>query len=130
MAGGAAIPHRAAHDHGVNESLLRELIPAVIGVLVRRGANFASTKSKHRNFSLSQPPNLILCPQATHSPCLNFTAISPRFETRPQFVFLRSHQNRPILPMTFKVFFSLPWIRRGVPGSTRIRFGIRTFCGK
>jgi DNA-directed RNA polymerase specialized sigma24 family protein len=26
----------------VNESLLRELVPAVIGVLVRRGADFAS----------------------------------------------------------------------------------------
>ena len=38
MAGGAAIPHRAAHDHRVNESLLRELVRAVIGVLVRCGA--------------------------------------------------------------------------------------------
>jgi predicted RNA polymerase sigma factor len=28
----------------VNESLLRELVPAVIGVLVRRGADFASAE--------------------------------------------------------------------------------------
>jgi predicted RNA polymerase sigma factor len=44
MAGGAAIPQRAAHDHRVNESLLRELIPAAIGVLVGRGADFASAE--------------------------------------------------------------------------------------
>src|SRR4051794_9517018 len=44
MAGAAAIPHRAPDDHRVNESLLRELIPAVIGVLVRRGADFASAE--------------------------------------------------------------------------------------
>jgi RNA polymerase sigma factor (sigma-70 family) len=43
MAGGAAIPDRAADDR-VNESLLRALIPAVIGVLVRRGADFASAE--------------------------------------------------------------------------------------
>ena len=28
----------------MNESLLRELVPAVIGVLVRRGADFASAE--------------------------------------------------------------------------------------
>ena len=33
-----------AHGHRVNESLLRELVPAVIGVLVRRGADFASAE--------------------------------------------------------------------------------------
>jgi predicted RNA polymerase sigma factor len=44
MAGTAAISQRAPNDHRVNESLLRELIPAVIGVLVRRGADFASAE--------------------------------------------------------------------------------------
>jgi predicted RNA polymerase sigma factor len=28
----------------VNESLLRELVPAVIGILIRRGADFASAE--------------------------------------------------------------------------------------
>ena len=44
MARGAAVSHRALQIHRVNESLLRELIPAVIGVLVRRGADFASAE--------------------------------------------------------------------------------------
>ena len=44
VARGAAVPRRAAHGHRVNESLLRELVPAVIGVLVRRGADFASAE--------------------------------------------------------------------------------------
>src|SRR5262249_14876872 len=39
-----AAPHRGAPGHGVNEPLLRELVPAVIGVLVRRGADFASAE--------------------------------------------------------------------------------------
>ena len=34
----------ATIGHGVNESLLRELIPAVTGVLVRRGADFATAE--------------------------------------------------------------------------------------
>ncbi|WUU25313.1 RNA polymerase subunit sigma-24 [Kribbella sp. NBC_00662] len=41
MAGGTAVLGRAAHGHRVNEQLLRDLVPAVIGVLVRRGADFA-----------------------------------------------------------------------------------------
>src|SRR5579864_610402 len=41
---GTTVPRRATHGHRVNESLLRELIPAVIGVLVRRGADFASAE--------------------------------------------------------------------------------------
>lgn len=42
--GGAAVPHRAACGGRVNEQLLRELAPAVHGVLVRRGADFASAE--------------------------------------------------------------------------------------
>ncbi|MER7246198.1 DUF6596 domain-containing protein [Kribbella sp. NPDC000426] len=41
MARGPAVLGRAAHGHRVNEQLLRDLVPAVIGVLVRRGADFA-----------------------------------------------------------------------------------------
>ena len=44
VAGGAAVPGRLAHGHRVNEALLRDLVPAVIGVLVRRGADFASAE--------------------------------------------------------------------------------------
>src|SRR6478735_12272488 len=44
MAGGPAVDGRPAHRHGVNEPLLRDLVPAVIGVLVRRGADFASAE--------------------------------------------------------------------------------------
>ena len=41
MAGGSAISDRIPDRHRVNEPLLRDLVPAVIGVLVRRGADFA-----------------------------------------------------------------------------------------
>src|SRR3954451_18964971 len=41
MARGPAVLGRATHGHRVNEQLLRDLVPAVIGVLVRRGADFA-----------------------------------------------------------------------------------------
>src|SRR3954469_3027830 len=44
MAGAPAFPDRVSYGHRVNESLLRELVPAVIGVLVRRGAEFASAE--------------------------------------------------------------------------------------
>src|SRR3954469_1933153 len=44
MAGAPAFPDRVSYGHRVNESLLRELIPAVIGILVRRGADFASAE--------------------------------------------------------------------------------------
>src|SRR5690606_8235812 len=44
MARVASGAHGGAHRHRVNESLLRELVPAVIGVLVRRGADFASAE--------------------------------------------------------------------------------------
>jgi DNA-directed RNA polymerase specialized sigma24 family protein len=44
MAGGSAVPGRLAHGHRVNEPLLRDLVPAVIGVLVRRGADFAAAE--------------------------------------------------------------------------------------
>ena len=35
---------RPAHGHRVNEALLRNLVPAVIGILVRRGADFAAAE--------------------------------------------------------------------------------------
>ena len=39
----------------MNESLLRELVPAVIGVLVRRGANFAAAEdADHRGDEVPQ----------------------------------------------------------------------------
>src|SRR4051794_16869166 len=41
VAGGTSLLRLPAHRRGVNETLLRELIPAVTGVLVRRGADFA-----------------------------------------------------------------------------------------
>src|SRR5437588_309112 len=44
MAGGSAVPGRLAHGHRVNEPLLRDLVPAVIGVLVQRGADFAAAE--------------------------------------------------------------------------------------
>src|SRR5204862_1618535 len=44
VARSSSLSHRVAHGHRVNESLLRELVPAVIGVLVRRGADFASAE--------------------------------------------------------------------------------------
>ncbi len=44
MAGGTSVLRLRAHRRGVNETLLRELIPAVTGVLVRRGADFATAE--------------------------------------------------------------------------------------
>src|SRR5439155_23375603 len=55
VVGGPAVPGRPAHGHRVtrftggtgdrvNEPLLRDLVPAVIGVLVRRGADFVSAE--------------------------------------------------------------------------------------
>src|SRR3954447_14198090 len=44
MARGPAVLGRAAHGHRVNEQLLRDLVPAVIGILVRRGADFAAAE--------------------------------------------------------------------------------------
>ncbi|GAA0465426.1 RNA polymerase sigma factor [Streptomyces olivaceiscleroticus] len=57
MAGGAPVPDRAAHHHGVtsqvtsmpqasplNETLLRSLTPSVLAALVRRGADFAAAE--------------------------------------------------------------------------------------
>jgi predicted RNA polymerase sigma factor len=44
MAGGASVLRLPTHRRGVNESLLRELIPAVTGVLVRRGVDFAAAE--------------------------------------------------------------------------------------
>src|SRR6476620_8709286 len=44
MVGGSAVSGRLAPGHRVNEPLLRDLVPAVIGVLVRRGADFASAE--------------------------------------------------------------------------------------
>src|SRR4249920_349974 len=43
MAGGPTLPHRAAHRHRVivDDVELRELVPLVLSVLVRRGADFA-----------------------------------------------------------------------------------------
>jgi RNA polymerase sigma factor (sigma-70 family) len=43
MAGAAALASRAAHGHRVTPEL-RELIPVVLGVLVRRGADFATAE--------------------------------------------------------------------------------------
>src|ERR671928_2073813 len=48
MARGAPVPGRATHDHGVtppvDEVLLRSLTPAVLGILVRRGADFVAAE--------------------------------------------------------------------------------------
>src|SRR5215218_4949354 len=44
MARGPSGALRVVERHRMNESLLRELVPAVIGVLVRRGADFASAE--------------------------------------------------------------------------------------
>src|SRR3954454_9038270 len=48
MARGTPVPARALHDHGVtsrvNEILLRSLTPNVLGILVRRGADFAAAE--------------------------------------------------------------------------------------
>src|SRR5687768_13123797 len=44
MARGSTVPHRVGQIHRVNESLVRELVPTVIGVLVRRGADFAAAE--------------------------------------------------------------------------------------
>src|SRR3954454_20855358 len=48
MARGTPVPARALHDHGVtsrvNEVLLRSLTPNVLGILVRRGADFAAAE--------------------------------------------------------------------------------------
>jgi RNA polymerase sigma factor (sigma-70 family) len=44
VAGGPSVPHRVPHGERVNDTLLRELVPAVTGVLVRRGADFASAE--------------------------------------------------------------------------------------
>src|SRR5207253_4534226 len=43
-AGGSAVSGRLAHGHRANEPLLRHLVPAVIGSLVRRGADFAAAE--------------------------------------------------------------------------------------
>src|ERR1700712_3477846 len=44
MARAAAVPGRCTHGRRVNEALIRELIPGVTGVLVRRGAGFAAAE--------------------------------------------------------------------------------------
>lgn len=48
VAGAAPLPDRAAHRHGVtlpmDEVLLRSLTPGVLGILVRRGADFAAAE--------------------------------------------------------------------------------------
>src|ERR687894_223209 len=48
VARGAPVPGLAAHHHGVtsqmNEALLRSLTPSVLGILVRRGADFAAAE--------------------------------------------------------------------------------------
>src|SRR4051794_41848237 len=46
MAGGPALPGRAAHGHvaTVHDVERRELAPAVLGVLVGRGADFATAE--------------------------------------------------------------------------------------
>src|SRR3954449_13512791 len=46
MAGGATLPHGAAHRHGltVDGVELRGLVPRVLSVLVRRGADFATAE--------------------------------------------------------------------------------------
>ena len=55
VARGAAVPHRVARDHRVRESLLRALVPAVLGVLVRRGAGFASAEDPEQEALLRAP---------------------------------------------------------------------------
>src|SRR5437868_11730912 len=46
MAGGPTLSHRAAHRHAVtvDDVGLRELVPRVLSVLVRRGADFATAE--------------------------------------------------------------------------------------
>src|SRR5262249_58938966 len=46
MAGGPSLPGRACHRHRVmlDEVALRELVPTVLSVLVRRGADFATAE--------------------------------------------------------------------------------------
>src|SRR4051812_29659556 len=44
VARGPPVPHPHALGLRVNEPLLRELVPAVIGILGRRGADFASAE--------------------------------------------------------------------------------------
>src|SRR5262249_35020368 len=44
MARGSTVSHAYAQGDRVNEPQLRELVPAVIAVLVRRGADFASAE--------------------------------------------------------------------------------------
>ncbi|WP_052309064.1 RNA polymerase sigma factor [Saccharomonospora cyanea] len=44
MVGGAPVPDHVPHGDRVTPSLPRELVPAVIGILVRRGADFASAE--------------------------------------------------------------------------------------
>ena len=44
MARGSAVSGRLAHSQRVNEPLLRDLVPALIGVLRRRGADFAAAE--------------------------------------------------------------------------------------
>ena len=46
MAGAASVPHRSADGHRltVDEVDLRELVPQVLSVLVRRGADFATAE--------------------------------------------------------------------------------------
>jgi len=47
----------------VNESLLRELVPAVIGVLVRRGAEFAAAEDANQRLTIDhsaqRKPNVV-----------------------------------------------------------------------
>ncbi|MBO9533634.1 MAG: sigma-70 family RNA polymerase sigma factor [Solirubrobacteraceae bacterium] len=44
MARGAPVLRRHGHGERVNDTLVRELVPQVIGVLVRRGADFATAE--------------------------------------------------------------------------------------
>src|SRR3712207_4215394 len=46
MAGGPTLPDRAAHRHPVtvDDVALRELVPQVLSILVRRGADFATAE--------------------------------------------------------------------------------------
>src|SRR6201999_2398450 len=44
VARASPVPDCSARRHRVDETLLRELIPAVTGILVRRGADFATAE--------------------------------------------------------------------------------------
>ena len=64
VARAAPVLRRAPHRHRVNESRLRELVPAVIGILVRRGADFAAAEDAVQEALVEARPPLARRPAA------------------------------------------------------------------